>query len=291
MPTVPLGGHVLGADPGGLPGGPADHDEPPGNPEQFHAAPADGAADPVQHQAGHPVTEGGGHLLRPVRFAVVDRDVRAQPLDQRDLRRPTGQTDHVGPGTARGLHEQTAETTGGRRDQHHVTAAHLGKVEHGQRGPTGTDHGDSGGRLDPLRHRVHRPDGGHRELRVATAGPAEVGHHGTADPTGVDPAADRVDRAGHLPPRGHRQSGRGHRAAGPTGAQHGVQQVHTGRPHRDPQLTGRRLGIGHPLVAQCLRGTESVLSDREHAATVRPQLLFRSRPARVSRWLSSGRDQ
>ncbi|MDT7610835.1 MAG: hypothetical protein QOG96_5338 [Pseudonocardiales bacterium] len=123
MPTVPLASSAACASPALASG---------------NRLSTTGSSRPAATSASALVSSSASNPERPVRFAVVDCDVRAQPLDQRDLRRPAGQTDHVGPAAARGLHEQAAETTGGRRDQHHVTAAHLGKVEHSQRGPTGT---------------------------------------------------------------------------------------------------------------------------------------------------------
>ena len=110
-------------------------------------------------------------------------------------------------------------------------------------------------------HRLGLP---HGAGGVAAARLAEVGDRPAAEPGRVDALPHRVDHAGDLAARRHRQVGERERAAGRAGADRRVEQVDPGRGDGDPDLPGAGLGIGDLLEAQDVGRAELVLADGVH---------------------------
>ena len=282
-PTAGAGGDAAGEQVTGgqlqrLAGRPPEHHHPAARREEVERGLSGLAADAVEQRGDGSVAavaEGGDHAIGPVGLAVVDGDVGPEVAHEVHLGGAAGQADGDRSGTVRGLDEQRAEPARRRGDQHHVVGGEVGHLEDAHRGAAGADHGDGSRRGHVVGQRVECGHRGQGLLGVAAAGLAEVGDDAAADPDGVDAGPGAIDAAGHLPPRGHRQVGKGEGPARLAGADRGVDEVDPGGLDGDADLALAGVEVGHLLQGEGVGPAEFVLADGVHGG-------LRSRWAGVS---------
>ncbi|MGX1369161.1 hypothetical protein RKD19_004520 [Streptomyces canus] len=107
---------------------------------------------------------------------------------------------------------------------------------------------------------------GDGEFGVASRRESEVGDHALAEPRAVDALAEGLDGAGHLTAGDGGKHGRLGQRPLVALAQGGVQEMDSGRPYGDPDLTGARYRVLGPLVGEVLGGAEGVQADGVHGA-------------------------
>ena len=202
------------------------------------------------------------HQRRPAVLAVVDGDVGAEGAQVFDLPRAPRQPGDGGAHVAGGLDEQAPEAARRGRDHDDVVGGDGGQVEHGDRCPAGADqcHGARG--VEPGGDLVQRRLGGDRVLGVAPAGHPQVSDDASPHPRRNDICTDRVDGAGHLPTRRHRQGRQRERTALVTTADRRVHEMDARRLDRDAHLVRTRVQVGNVLDLQDVGRTELVLADR-----------------------------
>ncbi len=212
----------------------AVHDHPAARRHELERGTTGGAADAVERDGDAAARL--AHPIRPVVVAMVDHDVDADVTQERALGRAARGGDHGRTLPVRELHQQHPHTPGRGGEEDDVVGAdprHLGDAE---RGPSGADHRDRFGEVDPVGHAVQRIDRRDRERRVAARCRAEVRDDSSPEPVPVGAGAHAIDNPGDLAARRHRQRRRRQGPERGAAADRRVDQVHTGDLDGDANL-------------------------------------------------------